>query len=132
MPPHRTQWKTLYDDAIKHRFDGVLVSKLDRAFRSVKHMHGTLVVWDPLHIGFVRHQEGFDTTPALGRILLNLLASLAEFEFEITWERVTAGRERARTEGTAIGRPTSADDQGRGVCAIRHVEFTTRRLPRMG
>ena len=107
---HRTAWKVLTDDAIRHRFDAVLVFKLDRAFRSVKHMHDTLAVWDPLHIGFLSSQEGFDTTTALGRLLLNLLASLAEFELELIRERVTAGMERARKEGKAIGRPNIADD----------------------
>ncbi len=107
---HRTEWRVLHDDAIKHRFDAVLVFKLDRAFRSVKHMHDTLAVWDPLHIGFLSSQEGFDTTTALGRLLLNLLASLAEFELELIRERVTAGMERARKEGKAIGRPKIADD----------------------
>lgn len=50
---HRTAWQTLNDDAIKHRFDAVLVFKLDRSVRSVKHMHDTLAVWDPLHVGFL-------------------------------------------------------------------------------
>ncbi len=108
---HRTEWRVLHDDAIKHRFDAVLVFKLDRAFRSVKHMHDTLAVWDPLHIGFLSSQEGFDTTTALGRLLLNLLASLAEFELELIRERVTAGMERARKEGKAIGRPKGIDPQ---------------------
>lgn len=90
---HRIAWKALTDDAIKHKFDAVLVFKLDRAFRSVKHMHDTLAVWDPLHIGFLSAQEGFDTTTALGRLLLNLLASLAEFELEMIRERVTAAGE---------------------------------------
>ncbi|MHB1956397.1 MAG: recombinase family protein [Sulfobacillus sp.] len=108
---HRTQWRALHDDAIKHRFDAVLVFKLDRAFRSVKHMHDTLAVWDPLPIGFLSSQEGFDTTTALGRLLLNLLASLAEFELELIRERVTAGMERAKKEGKAIGRPKGIDPQ---------------------
>ena len=43
---HRIAWKALTDDAIEHKFDAVLVFKLDRAFRSVKHMHDTLAVWD--------------------------------------------------------------------------------------
>lgn len=107
---HRTQWRALHDDAIRHRFDAVLVFKLDRAFRSVQHMHDTLAVWDPLHIGFLSSQEGFDTITALGRLLLNLLASLAEFELELIRERVTAGMEQARKEGKAIGRPKIADD----------------------
>src|SRR5690606_22264500 len=39
---HRTEWRRLLDDAGKKRFGVVLVFKLDRAFRSVKHMHDTL------------------------------------------------------------------------------------------
>jgi len=106
---HRTAWKALQDDAIQHRLDAVLVFKLDRAFRSVKHMHDTLAVWDPLNVGFLSAQEGFDTTTALGRLLLNLLASLAEFELETIRERVKAGMERAKQEGKQIGRPKGID-----------------------
>jgi len=107
---HRTAWRHLQDDAIQHRFDAVLVFKLDRAFRSVKHMHDTLALWDPLHVGFLSAQEGFDTTTALGRLRLNLLASLAEFELELIRERVTAGMERAKQEGKALGRPKLTAD----------------------
>lgn len=107
---HRTAWRDLLDDAAKRRFDAVLVFKLDRAFRSVKHMHDTLTVWDLLHIGFLSAQEGFDTTTALGRLLLNLLASLAEFELELIRERVTTGMDRAKREGKHIGRPPLSDN----------------------
>ena len=105
----RIAWRQLLDDAAKKRYDAVLVFKLDRAFRSVKHMHDTLAVWEPLYIGFLSAQEGFDTTTALGRLLLNLLASLAEFELELIRERVTAGMDRARREGKHIGRPKGTD-----------------------
>ena len=107
---HRTVWQALTDDAIKHKFDAVLVFKLDRAFRSVKHMHDTLAVWHPLNVGFLSAQEGFDTTTALGRLLLNLLANLAEFELELIRERVT-GMDRAKREGKHIGRPKGIDPQ---------------------
>ncbi|AEW04271.1 Resolvase domain protein [Sulfobacillus acidophilus DSM 10332] len=70
----RTAWRELLDDAVRRKFDSVLVFKLDRAFRSVKHMHDILAVWEPLGIGFLSAQERFDTTTALGRLLLNLLA----------------------------------------------------------
>ena len=106
----RTAWRQLNDDAVKHEFDAGLVFKLDRAFRSVKHMHDTLTVWEPLHVSFLSTQEGFDTTTALGRLLLNLLASLADFELELIRERVTAGMERARRQGKVIGRPKIAND----------------------
>jgi len=69
-PLHRTAWRKLLDDAAKRRFQAVLVFKLDRAFRSVKHMHDTLAVWDAQGIGFVSAREGFDTSTALGRLLM--------------------------------------------------------------
>jgi DNA invertase Pin-like site-specific DNA recombinase len=104
-PLHRTAWRKLLDDAAKRRFQAVLVFKLDRAFRSVKHMHDTLAVWEVQEIGFVSAREGFDTRTALGRLLLNLLASLAEFELEVLSERVKAGMDRARRQGKHVGRP---------------------------
>ena len=104
-PLHRTAWRKLLDDAVKRRFHAVLVFKLDRAFRSVAHMHQTLAVWEAQGIGFVSAREGFDTRTALGRLLLNLLASLAEFELEVLSERVKAGMDRARRQGVHIGRP---------------------------
>ena len=42
---HRVQWRQLLDDAAKRRFSCVLVFKLDRGFRSVKHLHDTLDAW---------------------------------------------------------------------------------------
>ena len=102
---HRTAWRNLLDDAAKRKFKVVLVFKLDRAFRSVKHMHDTLAAWDILGISFTSLREQFDTGTALGRLLLNLLAALAEFELEMIRERVKAGMERARRQGKRIGRP---------------------------
>lgn len=101
----RAQWRRLLDDAAKRRFQVVAVFKLDRAFRSVKHLHDTLAVWEAEGVGFVSAREGFDTRTALGRLLMNLLASLAEFELATISERVRAGMERARREGRHVGRP---------------------------
>jgi len=109
---HRTAWRKLLDDAVKRRFKIVLVFRLDRAFRSVKHLHDTLAVWEALGISFKSLKEQFDTSTPLGRLLLNLLASLAEFELELIRERVKAGMERAARQGKKIGRPRVIDRQG--------------------
>lgn len=109
---HRTSWLNLLDDAAKRRFSIVLVFKLDRAFRSVKHMHDTLSAWELVGVSFRSTREQFDTSTALGRLLLNLLASLAEFELEMIRERVKAGMERARRQGHQIGRPKVTDRKG--------------------
>ena len=109
---HRTRWRDLLDDAAKRRFSVVLVFKLDRAFRSVKHMHDTLAVWEITKVSFQSIREQFDTSTAIGRLLLNLLATLAEFELEMIRERVKAGMDRARRQGKPIGRPKVTTKRG--------------------
>ena len=109
---HRARWRQLLDDAAKRKFSVVLVFKLDRAFRSVKHMHDTLAAWELVGVSFKSLREQFDTSTALGRLLLNLLASLAEFELEMIRERVKAGMDRARRQGKRIGRPSVWDRRG--------------------
>jgi DNA invertase Pin-like site-specific DNA recombinase len=109
---HRTAWRELQDDAAKHRFKVVLVFKLDRTFRSVKHMHDTLYTWEMLGIAFKSQREQFDTGTPIGRLMLNMLAALAEFELELIRERVKAGMERARRQGKRIGRPSVIEKRG--------------------
>ncbi len=109
---HRTAWRELLNDAARKRFQMVLVFKLDRGFRSVKHMHDTLAAWELVGVSFQSVRERFDTSTALGRLLLNLLASLAEFELELIRERVKAGMDRARRQGKQIGRPMVSSRRG--------------------
>ncbi len=109
---HGVLWRQLVDDAAKRKFTVVLVFKLDRAFRSVKHMHDTLAAWKMVGVSFQSLREQFDTSTALGRLLLNLLAALAEFELELIRERVKAGMDRARRQGRQIGRPKVTDRKG--------------------
>ena len=109
---HRTAWRELLDDCAKRRCRVVVVFKLDRAFRSVKDMHDTLATWELLGIEFRSLREQFDTRSAVGRLLLNLLAAVAEFELEMIRERVKAGMDRARRQGKRIGRPSVMDRRG--------------------
>ena len=109
---HRTAWRELLDDAAKKRFTVVLVFKLDRAFRSVKHLHDTLAAWEMVGVGFQSIREQFDTQTAIGRLLMNMLGALAEFELELIRERVKAGMDRARRQGRRIGRPRVTDKRG--------------------
>ena len=108
----RIRWRRLLDDAAKRRFKMVLVFKLDRGFRSVKHLHDTLSAWELVGVSFNSIREHFDTSTAIGRLILNLLAALAEFELELIRERVKAGMDRARRQGKRIGRPKVTDRRG--------------------
>ena len=108
----RIRWRRLLDDAAKRRFKMVPVFKLDRGFRSVKHLHDTLSAWELVNVSFNSIREHFDTSTAMGRLILNLLAALAEFELELIRERVKAGMDRARRQGKRIGRPKVTDRRG--------------------
>jgi len=106
----RTAWRELLRDAALRRFGSVLVLRLDRAFRSVADLHSTLARWEPLGVQFLSLREGFDTRSAMGRLLMNLLASLAEFELELIRERIADGLARARAQGKHLGRPPGRKD----------------------
>ena len=109
---HRKAWRELLVDCAKRKCRVVVVFKLDRAFRSVKDMHDTLAIWELLGIEFRSIREQFDTGTAVGRLLLNMLAAVAEFELEMIRERVKAGMDRARRQGKRIGRPSVMDRRG--------------------
>ena len=74
-------------------------------------MHDTLSAWETAGVSFRSVREQFDTSTAMGRLLLNLLASIAEFELEMIRERVVAGMDRARKQGKRIGRPKLSDQR---------------------
>ncbi|PKB63201.1 MAG: resolvase [SAR202 cluster bacterium Io17-Chloro-G1] len=111
-PYRRVQWRRLLDDAASRRFRAVVVFKLDRAFRSVKDMHDTLESWEMVGVGFQSMREQFDTDTPIGRLMLTMLAAIAEFELELIRERVKAGMDRARKQGMRIGRPRVTDRKG--------------------
>ncbi len=102
---HRLSWRRLLDDAAKKKFKAVVVFKLDRAFRSVKDMHDCLTAWEISEVQFISYREQFNTTTAAGRLLMHLLASLAESELELIKERILAGMDRAKKQGTRSGKP---------------------------
>lgn len=101
----RRRWRDLLDDVASRRVKRLVVFKLDRAFRSVKDMHDTLGMLGAVGCEFESSQEQFETSTAVGRLMLNIMASMAEFELELIRERVEAGMELARKKGKLIHRP---------------------------
>jgi DNA invertase Pin-like site-specific DNA recombinase len=106
----RTAWARLLDDARRRRVDQVMTWKLDRGFRSVLHCLRTLEDFEHHQLGFsCLTQPGIDTTSATGRLMLTILAAVAEFERELIAERVKEGMANAKRKGTRLGRPAAAD-----------------------
>jgi len=88
------------------QFDVVAVWKLDRLGRSVRNVLALLDTLTRYGVGFASIRDaGLDTTSASGRLLLQILASFAEFERTITRERIIAGVRRAQAAGKHCGRP---------------------------
>jgi DNA invertase Pin-like site-specific DNA recombinase len=85
--------------------DTVVVWKLDRLGRSLRHLIDLVKGFEEKEVKFVSIQDKIDTKTAQGRFIFNLFASLAEFERDIIRERTHAGLSAARARGRTGGRP---------------------------
>jgi DNA invertase Pin-like site-specific DNA recombinase len=103
----RTAWRQLLKDGRHRRIDHVMAWKLDRPFRSTLHCLRTLEELDHRGVGFSCLTQEIDTTSPTGRLLLTILAAVAEFERGLISERVREGMVNARRKGARIGRPTA-------------------------
>ena len=94
----------LLRDARRRKFDLLIVWKLDRLGRSLRHLILTLDELESLGVGFVSLTEALDTTSVAGRFQLQILAAVAEFERGMIRERVVTGLARAKAQGVRLGR----------------------------
>ena len=86
--------------------DTVIVYKLDRLGRSLKHLIETIAEFDKRSVSFKSIQDlMFDTTTSQGRLIFNIFASLSEFERDMIRERTNAGLKSARARGRIGGTP---------------------------
>jgi DNA invertase Pin-like site-specific DNA recombinase len=97
-------------DAHKRKFDVVVVWKLDRFGRSLRHLVNALAEFESLGIAFVSLSDNLDLSTASGRLMFNVIGAMAEFERELIRERVRAGMKNAKAKGARIGRPRVAVD----------------------
>ena len=91
--------------AKRRRFDVVVVWRLDRLGRNLRHLVTLLEELQHIGVAFVSLGEGIDCTSPAGRLQLHILAALAEFERARIAERVRAGLVRAKAQGKRLGRP---------------------------
>lgn len=84
--------------------DVLVVWRLDRLGRSVRHLTETVNNLAERGVGFRSLTEGIDTTTPAGKLVFHIFAALAEFEREIIRERTTAGLSAARARGRKGGR----------------------------
>jgi DNA invertase Pin-like site-specific DNA recombinase len=86
--------------------DTLVVWKLDRLGRSLRHLVDTITGLADRGIGFRSLQEAIDTTTPGGKLVFHVFAALAEFERDLIRERTSAGLAAARARGRHGGRPS--------------------------
>jgi DNA invertase Pin-like site-specific DNA recombinase len=109
--------------------DKLVVTKLDRLARNVMHMGELLQQIETKGAGLVilsLGSETVDTTTATGKLILNIMVSVAQFEREMMKERQVEGIKRAKDEGKYKGRVPTAMRQADKVKSL--VEAGVQRL----
>ncbi|MEO1616666.1 MAG: recombinase family protein [Planctomycetota bacterium] len=99
----RPAWNRLMERVEEGRVERIVVWRLDRIGRTAR---GLTTLFDDLPrrgVGLVSVKDGLDFETAAGRLMANVLASVAQYETEIRGERVRAGQEIARRAGKRWG-----------------------------
>jgi len=123
----------LMADARRGLFDVVVVWRFDRFARSVKQLVLALEEFRSLGIDFISHQEALDSSTPLGKAMFTIIGAMAELERNIIRERVIAGMEHARRNGTRsgkpVGRPKAVFDRDE-VVRLRNAGLSWREIAR--
>src|SRR5712691_8334361 len=105
----------LMADAHQGRFDAVLVWKIDRFGRSLKHLVVSLAELGGLGVAFISFRDNLDLSTPSGRLMFQIIGAMAEFERALIQERVRAGLRNAQAKGKTLGRPRVVVDASK-IC----------------
>lgn len=94
-------------------FDTLIVYKLDRIGRSLSHLVRLFEEFKAKDINFISVTQNLNTNSPEGRMFLNMLMVLSEFERSLTIQRVRDGLLRAKSQGKILGRRLGSKDKKR-------------------
>ena len=109
----------LMADASQRNFDAVMVWKLDRFGRSLRHLVNALAELEALGLSFISLRDNLDLSTPSGRLMFQIIGAMAEFERSLIQERVKAGLRNATAKGRRLGRPRAIVDESK-VLAMRN------------
>ena len=113
----RPALQRLLSDIDEGRIDVLVVYKVDRLTRSLADFAKMVEIFDAHHVSFVSITQQFNTTTSMGRLTLNVLLSFAQFEREVTGERIRDKIAASKKKGMWMG----------GFCSLGY-DFRDRRL----
>jgi DNA invertase Pin-like site-specific DNA recombinase len=99
----RTALQTLLEDVKARKIDVIVVYKVDRLTRSLADFAKLVELFDAHGVSFVSVTQQFNTTTSMGRLTLNVLLSFAQFEREVTAERIRDKIAASRKKGIWMG-----------------------------
>jgi site-specific DNA recombinase len=99
----RPALKKLLDAVRARRIDVIVVYKVDRLTRSLADFAKLVELFDEHRVSFVSVTQAFNTTTSMGRLTLNVLLSFAQFEREVTGERIRDKIAASKKKGIWMG-----------------------------
>ncbi|MDC9589816.1 recombinase family protein [Xenorhabdus sp. XENO-10] len=123
----RTAQRPQFQACMNYLRDGdtLVVTKLDRLARSVTHLSQIATRFQEENIDLVVLDQNIDTRTSAGRLMFNMLASIAEFENDLRSERQAEGIAKAIEKGVKFGRPAKLNDTIRNDIYMRRQSGTT-------
>ena len=99
----RPALKRLLCDIEAGKVDVIVVYKIDRLTRSLADFARMIEIFDRRRVSFVSVTQAFNTTTSMGRLTLNVLLSFAQFEREVTGERIRDKIAASKAKGMWMG-----------------------------
>lgn len=100
----RPGYQELLKDALKGKFECILIYKIDRLFRSTRQLLNVVYDLEQINVAVKSATEPFDTSTPIGKFMLQLLASIAELERNMFMERSAMGRIKRLQKGLPWGK----------------------------
>jgi len=101
----RPAFDAMLRDAVRRRFDTLMVWSIDRLGRSVLHVANALAELDAAGVRLYCDREGIDSSTPMGRAMIQMASVFGEQERSMLRSRVLAGLDRVRQQGKKLGRP---------------------------
>ena len=95
--------KRLFADIKEGKIDCIVVYKIDRLTRSLVDFSKIIELFDENNVSFVSVTQSFNTSNSMGRLMLNVLLSFAQYERELTGERIRDKVEASKKQGMWMG-----------------------------